>query len=187
MTRLVAASLVLGAGLISAATVPRPTPPFSFVLPGGKTVDLSGYKGKVLVVEIMSTTCPHCQNSARVLARLNTELGPKGFLPIGVAINEDADIGAFIKTYGVNFPTGMAKRDEAFALAQHSVMQGPFYFPTMLFIDRKGQIRAQYNGTHPFLSPGSEERNIRELVNTLLAEPGGTKPVSAVKKNKKAS
>jgi peroxiredoxin len=184
---LFAASLLVGAGLLSAATVPRPLPAFSFVLPGGKTVDLAAYKGKVLVVEIMSTTCPHCQNSARVLARLNTELGPKGFQPVAVAINEDADIGAFIKTYGVNFPLGTAKRDDAFALAQHSVMQGPFYFPTMLFIDKKGQIRAQYNGTQPFLGPGNEERNIRELVNTLLAEPGAPKAAPAAKKSRKAS
>jgi peroxiredoxin len=185
--RLLTAALLLTASL-PAATIPRPAPEFSFVALGGKTISLDQYKGKVVVLEIMSTTCPHCQDSAKVLSRLNAELGPKGFQPLAVAVNDGADVGAFVRTYGVNFPIGTATQNNAFALAQHSVLQGPFYFPTMLFIDRKGQIRAQYNGTQAFLST-NEESNIRSLVNTLLAEPTPSAKPAAVKSGsaKKAS
>ena len=44
----------------------------------GKQVRLSLLRGKVVVLEFMLTTCPHCQNTARLLSRLQREYGPKG-------------------------------------------------------------------------------------------------------------
>lgn len=185
MRSLFAAALLLTAGLLAGAEIPRPAPELTFVAHGGMPVKLSSYKGKVVVVEIISTTCPHCQNSAVILSKLNKELGPKGFQPLGMAINDGADVGAFIRTYAVNFPVGTGKRDDAFAFLQHSVMSPSFYFPQMVFIDKKGVIRAQYSGTDSFLQ-SNEEANIRNLVQKLLAEPNAAKPASPAK-SKKAS
>ena len=53
-----------------------------------------------------------------------------------------------------------------------------FYVPQMVFIDRKGTIRAQYGGAYPFLS-SNEEKNIRETVEKLLSESGGPAKTSS--------
>jgi thiol-disulfide isomerase/thioredoxin len=185
MRPVLAAAFFFGAVVMPAAEVARPAPPLSFTTPAGKTMNVSDFKGKVLAVEIMSTTCPHCQEGARILSKLYTELGKKGFQPVGVAINDNPDVPSFIRTYGVNFPVGTGARDQALAFLEHSMMK-PFYFPQLVFVDRNGVIRAQYAGTDSFLQT-NEEANIRKMVEKLLSE-GAAKPAAgAAKSRKKAS
>lgn len=184
--RLLLAALALGATVLPAAEIPRQAPEFSFVAPGGKAVNLSDYKGKVVVLEILSTTCPSCQKSAGLLSKLNRELGA-AFQPLGAAMNEGANVPAFVQAYGVNFPVGTVRPDTAYAFLQHSVMRPGFYFPQLVFIDRKGVIRAQYGGADAFLQT-NEEANIRNMVQKLLAEPAGSaKPAPSTSKSRKSS
>lgn len=182
MTRLLFVTLLAGAAMLPAATIPRPAPELTIATPNGP-VQLSKYKGKVVVLEIISTTCPACQKSAGLMSRLNTQLGPKGLQPLGMAINPEANVPDFLRTYGVNFPVGTGKRDDAYAFLQMSVM-APFYYPQMVFIDRQGNIRAQYGGTDPFVQ---SESNIRNMIEKLLAESGSSKPAAPAKSKKKAS
>jgi thiol-disulfide isomerase/thioredoxin len=177
---------VLTAIPLAGAQIPRPSPEFVIALPNGQQELLSKYKGKVVVLEFLSTTCPHCQNSSKLLSKLNTELGPKGFQPIGAAINPEGDVADFVKRFGVNFPVGKTTRDTAYAYLQHSILAPTFYVPQMVFIDRNGVIRAQYGGSDAFLST-NEEANIRSMVEKLLAENAGSKstakpPAKAAKK-----
>jgi peroxiredoxin len=179
--RLSIAALALSAFAASGATIPRPAPELSINSQNGP-VQLSRLKGKVVVVEIMSTTCPHCQTSAKILSKLKNEFGPKGFEAMGVAINDDANLPQFIQTYGVNFPVGKGKRDDAFAFLQHSVMT-PFYFPQLVFIDRAGNVRAQHGGTDAFVQT-NEEKNVRGMIEKLLAE-GVAKKAAAPARSRK--
>jgi peroxiredoxin len=162
------ATALLGAVLLPAAQVPRPAPPLSFVAANGQKVDLSSMKGKVVIVEILSTTCPHCQTSSRILAKLKSEFGSKGLEVIGYAINPDANVADFSRQYAPNFPVGRGERDKAYAFLQISVMQ-QFYFPQVVFVDRAGMIRAQYGGTDSFIA-NNEEANVRGMVQKLLSE-----------------
>ncbi|HYO84036.1 MAG TPA: TlpA disulfide reductase family protein [Bryobacteraceae bacterium] len=181
MRSLLALGLV-AASLATAAQIPRPAGPLSFTTPAGQNINLADYKGKVVVVEILSTTCPHCQSSARTLSRIRKSVGTRDFEVLGMAINPDANIPDFIRNFSVDFPVGQGKRDDAYSFLQISVMS-PFYFPQMVFIDRQGNIRAQYGGTDSFFQ-GNEEANIRGQVDRLLKEPGA-KPVQ--RSSKKAS
>jgi peroxiredoxin len=182
MRSVLAAAFFFSAMLLPAAEAGRPAPPLSFTTPDGKTMNVSDFKGKVLAVEIMSTTCPHCQQGALILSKLYRELGAKGFQPLGVAINDDADVSSFIRSFGVNFPVGKGMRDQALAFLQHSMMK-PFYFPQLVFVDRNGVIQAQYGGTDSFLQT-NEEANIRNMVEKLLPQ-GAAKPASSAGKSRK--
>lgn len=184
---LLAIALASGVVAASAAQIPRPAPELTINGSSGQTFQLSQFKGKVVVVEILSTTCSHCQNSARVLSKVNAELGAKGFQPVGMAINDNPNVGEFIRSFGVNFPVGVGKRDDAFAFLQHSVMSS-FYFPQMVFIDRKGMIRAQYGGNDAFVQ-NNEEANVRNMVNQLLNEsgPAASKAKMVTSSRKKAA
>ena len=162
---------LIGAAILPGATIPRPAPPLSFVASNGAKVDLASLKGKVVVVEILSTTCPHCQNSSRLLARLKNEMGAKGMEVIGYAFNPDANVAEFARMYAPNFPVGKGDRDTAYGFLQISLMQ-QFYFPQIVFVDRAGMIRAQYGGTDAFVQT-NEEANVRGMLQKLLAEGQG--------------
>jgi hypothetical protein len=59
--------------------------------------------------------------------------------------------------------------------------------PQLVFIDRKGVIRAQYGGSDPFVA-SNEEANIRGMVEKLLREGGApttAKPPAAKGTSKK--
>jgi peroxiredoxin len=172
--------LLVAAACAMGAEIPRPSPELAIQMPNGQQELLSKHKGKVVVVEFLLTTCPHCQNSSKILSRLKDEFGAKGFQPLGVAINPEADVNDFVTKFNVNFPIGKGTREMAYGYLQHSIMAPSFYVPQMVFIDRQGVIRAQYGGGDPFLA-ANEEANIRGMVEKLLAEgnkPAAKKPVS---------
>lgn len=165
--------LALALGLVTAADIPRKSPELSVQLPSGKHLLLSQFRGKVVLVEFVYTTCPHCQNSSQLVEQLYKELGPKGFQPIAVAFNPDADklVPDFARQFGLTFPVGFAARDTVIEYLQHPMIQ-PVYVPQLVFVDRKGVIRAQHGGEDPFLN--NLEVNVRAQIETLLAEPAGS-------------
>jgi len=55
------------------------------------------------------------------------------------------------------------------------------YMPGLVFIDKDGMIRAQYEGKDPFLEETSAEKNIRAELEKLMAPP----PVKKSSKNRK--
>jgi thiol-disulfide isomerase/thioredoxin len=183
MTRREAISLVAAPVALAQAPkprVPRPSPEFAVNMPDGQTLLFSQHKGKVLLVEFLLTTCPHCQEASRITEKLYKELGPKGFQPVGVAINDMAKmlVPDYIKNLGLTFPVGFSLRDPVYNYLEHSPMM-QLMMPTVVFVDRKFQIRAQHMGGTEFFQ--KEEANMRSMVETLLAE-GGKTPAAARKK-----
>jgi thiol-disulfide isomerase/thioredoxin len=45
--------------------------------PNGKTITLSSFRGKVVLIEFMEPWCPHCQNIAPTLAQLYSKYGDR--------------------------------------------------------------------------------------------------------------
>lgn len=160
---------------LQAAEVPRPSPEYQFQLPNGTKVQLNQYKGKLIVLEFLLTTCDHCQRTSKLLSKLFTEYGPKGVQPLGVAINDRPDVPGFVKEFGVNYPVGTAPRETVHAYLQHSIMAAPMMMPQLVFIDQTGTIRAQYSGNDVFFQ--NEEKNMRAMIEKLLKEaaPATTK------------
>ncbi|HBY64316.1 MAG TPA: hypothetical protein DEH78_31215 [Solibacterales bacterium] len=162
------------------ATLPRPVPPMSIPLINGQTVQLADLKGRVVAVEFLLTTCPACQRCSATLNRVYKDLGPKGFDVIGVATNPMAHMLAsdYVKKLGLTFPVGYNEnQDQIKEFLQHPLIQ-IMKVPQLIFIDKQGQIRAQYSGIDEFFM--NEEANMRALVEKLLAEPG-PKPAAAKK------
>jgi peroxiredoxin len=186
--RLFALGIALGFALVSlpAAEIPRKAPELAVGLVNGQQLLLSQFRGKVVLLEFLHTTCSHCQQSSAMIDRLYKELGPRGFQPIGVAFNENATalVPDFVRQLGLTFPVGVAPRDTVIDYLQHSMMQ-PLFVPQMIFVDRKGVIRAQHGGEDEFLK--NLEPNVRNEIETLLKEPApakarGAKSRSSVRK-----
>jgi peroxiredoxin len=167
------------------AQAPRQAGELTWVGHTGTPGSLSQHKGKIVVLEILSTTCPHCQDCAEILSKLAPEFAPKGVQILGVAVNEDANPAAFIKQFQLTFPVGKGDREKTLGFLQQSVMRS-FYFPGLVFIDRNGMIQAQYSGSDPFTG-ANQAQNIRKQIEKMVAESAPKKPAAAPKPARKAS
>jgi peroxiredoxin len=156
--------------LAQASDIPRPMPEFEMVIPGGK-FQLSQYRGKVIALEFILTTCPHCQASCRSMEKLYREYGPKGFQMAAAAINEALPLSLvpqFVREFNLSFPVGSSTDTAAKQFMQYPAMLR-MLMPQVAFIDRKGMIRAQYAGDTPFFA-GDSEANARKQIEELLNE-----------------
>src|SRR5947209_18600181 len=105
-----AASLTLADSLENV----RKAPELSFSLPGKGQQLLSQYRGKVVALEFIFTTCPHCQAASKYMTKLQSEFGAKGLQVIDIAVNANADllVENFAKDFQVNFPVGWTNSEK---------------------------------------------------------------------------
>lgn len=152
----------------AAPIVPRPAGEFTYSDLKGKNHALSSLRGKVVLVQFLSTTCPHCQTMSQMLSRLQAEFGPQGFQAIGVAFNEaTAEMTAsYVDKHHVAIPVGVAPREAVLGYLGFSVMER-VSVPQVLIIDRAGQVQEQSEraGT-PQLG---DEAYLREKIVRLLS------------------
>jgi cytochrome c biogenesis protein CcmG, thiol:disulfide interchange protein DsbE len=132
-----------GAALPPAAQTNRPAPDFALTGIDGRTVRLSDYRGKVVLLNFWYTGCEPCREETPALEAAYKKLAPQGFEIIGMNVraNErrgadgDADIRTFIEAHGVSYPIALDTDSQSGRDYQVYVL------PTSLMIDREGKIR----------------------------------------------
>jgi peroxiredoxin len=163
-----AAVLALGGTALAISPVPRKSPEFTITEPSGKQTLLSSFKGKVVMIEFLWTNCPHCQRASLTIAKLHRELGPRGFYPIGIAIDAgvtERKVADFVKQYGVSYPVGYSSSEAVDRYLGRAMMER-LMLPQIVVIDREGVIRAQSgNNGDPLLE---NENYLRNLIGSLL-------------------
>ena len=167
MIRVILAFVCLLVSLQGAST-PRPLADVSMAMADGKKVRLTQYKGKVMVVALVSTTCDHCIASLQLLTKLQQEYGPRGFQAVGVAANDGAQstLAGFIRLQ-ITFPVGYLDQATTMQLCDFKPDDHPFV-PMYLFVDKKGTVRFQYAGKDDFFK--AEEKNTRYFIEALLKQ-----------------
>jgi thiol-disulfide isomerase/thioredoxin len=187
--RLLRTGLILLAALSLRAQAPpvlRHSPEFVLHFNDGSQTLLSSYKGKVVALLFVHTTCPHCQHTSQVFTQYYEEYGARGFQPLDVAFNAMAQmyVPDFIKNYGIRYPVAYSAQEQALDYMSIPVIQR-YVVPQIIWIDRKGNIRSETPamGDEELL----KESYWRNMIETLLKEPAGGEPAkphhtSAVKK-----
>ncbi|MHB8499468.1 MAG: TlpA disulfide reductase family protein [Candidatus Acidiferrales bacterium] len=66
-----------------------PTPELTLKDLDGKDVSLSEYKGKVILVNFWATWCDPCRGEIPWLIELQQKYGPKGFVVLGIALDDE--------------------------------------------------------------------------------------------------
>ncbi len=119
----------------------------------GKSVKLSDFKGKVVLLEFWASWCPPCRASVPGLERLHKAFKDKGLAVLAVSMDSgDWDVvKAFISDYGISY-TVLKGTDEV--AAQYSVRT----IPTLLILNKEGKITKRYLG---FSSEDELERDIK--------------------------
>ena len=142
-------------------------------LVGGKKLDLKQYRGKALVLVIISTTCKDCGVVVDLLKQIQTEQGPHGLQVVVAAGGRDAAaaLGPFAAEHKPNFPLGYLDRPAIMKIGNIGPKERPFV-PIMLFVDARGAVRVQLFGNDPLMQ--KPESIIRSTVRELMKEPGIT-------------
>lgn len=163
-----AAFLTLAASLSGVSPAPRKSPEFAILTSSGSQTLLSSLKGKVVLVEFLWTNCPHCQRASHTIAKLDRELGPRGFRALGVAIDNsltDRMLNDFITQSGATYPIGHSTAAAVDSYLGRSPIER-LMLPQIVVIDREGVIRAQSSAMgDPKLE---DESSLRALLEGLL-------------------
>jgi peroxiredoxin len=109
----------------------------------GETLRVHQMTGKVVLIDFMTTVCPHCKMASEALQKLYAELGAKGFCPVAVALNVGwpGALKAYAEKNGLTFALATARREDVARYLNHP-LDRPLRVPTLVLLDRRGRIRA---------------------------------------------
>ena len=169
MTALLRCAIFLGLCSVSFAQhTPRPCADFPIKTIDGKTIRISKYHGKVVMIVMFLTTCNDCLATLQLLGRLQNEMGPRGLQVIAVSLDENAAVVTpFAERYRFPFPVGHLDKEGAIELGNMKKESHPFV-PYLMFVDWMGNIRFQYQGNDQMWGKG--EQNIRGIATGLLRQ-----------------
>jgi peroxiredoxin len=147
--------------------VGHPAPNFEFPGLDGKTVSLSDYRGKVVLVNIWATWCPPCIREMPSMEKLYNELKGKDFEILAVSIDALGikAVAPFMKAYKLTFP----------ALIDHEGTIQNLYrttgIPESFIINRDGILIKKIIGPLDWASP-EVFRYFRNLLQKPLSAKG---------------
>jgi thiol-disulfide isomerase/thioredoxin len=134
-------------------------------------VAVADYRGRVVLLNFWATWCPYCRKEIPHLVALQKELGGDGLQVVGAAMNwkinsrdpNDPEIfhqkvTTFALEHGLNYPVQLVKTGMDGVMMRFG---DPVGVPYTVLIDRKGRIRATFQG-----NPGKEK--LRRAVNAVL-------------------
>jgi peroxiredoxin len=166
--------LMTAASAVPSETVLRQSPDFTINEPSGKQVQLSSFKGKVVMIEFLFLRSPSCLDLAQTMNKLNAEFGSRGFQPIAIAFpapQSDANpavVGNMVTAFKLTYPVGYTNKEDVDKFLNRGV-RDTLRIPQVVIIDRSGMIRAQTGGRDG--NRGLENENyLRTILQTLLTE-----------------
>jgi peroxiredoxin len=139
---LAACAAGLSAGPLSGRRIP------SFTLPdsNGNYHDILDYRGKVVLVEVMQTGCPHCQDLAAQLEKVQDKYG--NAVPI-LSIVMPPDNVEKVKQFSVRFHVRYSilfDSGQVTAVLMKATPANPkVTFPHLFIVDKSGMIREDYD------------------------------------------
>jgi len=128
-------------------------------------IDVAGYRGKIVVVNVWWSACPPCRTETPKLVEAAGDLGTDAaFLGIDIRDNSVEPAQAFEKKYGVPYPSIFDPTGKA--LLAFSGQLSPRFIPSTVVLDREGRIAASIRGEIP------STLTLTELVEEVAAENG---------------
>ena len=111
-------------------------PDFALQSLDNKTVHLSDFRGKAVLLNFWATWCQPCKIEMPWFADLQKQYATEGLQVIGVAMDEASpeDIGKFAKDLGVNYPVLVGKEEVGDAYG------GVQFLPATFYIGRDGKV-----------------------------------------------
>jgi thiol-disulfide isomerase/thioredoxin len=157
--------LMLLAGLslpaLAAPAAPvSPAPAFELPSLNGKAVNLSQYKGQVVMINFWASWCAPCRQEMPLLEQMYKKYQPLGFTLLGINVEPDsAKAVEWLKATPVTFPILLDTQSQVSKLY---AVQG---MPNTVIVDRKGNLRWVHRGYKP-----GDENEYLDQIRTLIRE-----------------
>ena len=145
----------------------KPAPAFQLVTQDGTKMQISDYRGKVVLLNFWATDCGGCVLEIPSFIELEKAYKDKGFTAVGVSMDisyeslRDANeawgrVRPFIAKHGVNYPIAMGDNAISKAYALNA-------FPATYLIDKSGKIAVAYVGV--VINKDNVTTNIKSLLS----------------------
>jgi len=121
---------------------------------------LAAQRGKVVLLEFMSSSCPACDGANAPMVELHRKYAPKGLVMAAVSIDSDGDMSGYAKHYGILYPIALDTEQKT---AMDYRLRGT---PSFVIIDKQGRIRRYWAGFDRELV-----RIMETTIELLLQEP----------------
>ena len=124
----------------------------------GKSVSLSSFKGKPILLNFWATWCPYCREERPYLNSLHKEYKDKGLVIIAVSVDKSEEtVRKFLKKMPLDF---IILHDNDNAASQP---YGVYSLPTSFTVDRNGIIKGKFLGARNWTDSNSK-KVIEELI-----------------------
>lgn len=125
----------------------------------GKPQAFSQWAGKVVVINFWAPWCPPCREEIPGFIRLHEKYADKGLVFVGVALDEQDRVQAYVDEVGIHYPILLGGPEAS----QLSTVAGNRLggLPYTLVLDRDGKPAATYTGA-------VAEQKLEALVAPLL-------------------
>ncbi|HVE13704.1 MAG TPA: TlpA disulfide reductase family protein [Elusimicrobiota bacterium] len=123
------------------AAAPERAPSLALQDLGGKTVRLSDFQGKVVLLDFWATYCEPCHESIPMFEKLYDELKPRGLEVVGVSMDPaPEEVPPYVRENRMRYTVLLDPQ----TTSQDSF--GVRGLPTTMLIDRQGRIRRRWLG-----------------------------------------
>lgn len=130
----------------------------------GKTLKLSDYRGKVVVLNVWGSWCAPCRAEAPGMEKVYKDTKSRGVQFIGIN-TRDFDKGnaqAFYRSYGLTYPSLYDPEGRLLLKFPRGTLS-PQSIPSTIVIDRDGRIAAR-------ASDALDEKKLHGMIDPLLSE-----------------
>jgi thiol-disulfide isomerase/thioredoxin len=142
-----------------------------------RALDDEAFAGRARLMVLFGSWCPNCYDETHYLTELHERFGDRGLSILGLAFEFGDDLERqrrvlkrYVEHHGVKYPILIAgTSDKAKASQAFPLLDRVRAYPTTIFMDAKGQVRAVYTG---FSGPatGAAHAKLRERFETLVEE-----------------
>ncbi len=132
-------------------------PAFSLKSVEGKTIKLSDYEGKIVIIDFWATWCPPCRRGIPDLVSIQKEY-ENNVVVIGISLDREKtikDVPGFVKDYAINYP--IVYGDDNVVIAYGGIQS----IPTSFVVDKKGNVVDMHVG---LVSKDTFVNKIKELL-----------------------
>lgn len=148
-------------------------PDFTLAGTDGESYSLSGYKGKVIIVNFWATWCPPCREEIPDLIKIQKEYGEKGLQIVSISVDRGKEekvederavpddvkklVGDFATKNGMTYPVLFYNK---YVTKRYG---GIKYIPTTFIVGRDGKVRTKIVGSR-------DKKEFEEIFLPLLKE-----------------
>ena len=137
----------------------KPAPDFNLLTPNGKSISLSDYKGRTVLLNFWATWCIPCKKELPSMQRLYEDLKLDGFEIVAISIDRDKKerVHQYIEEYSLTFPVLL---DPSQKVRKDYFILG---LPTSYLIGKDGKLKGFISGAREWDSVAA-----KQMFHTLI-------------------